>query len=135
MTRTTDYTDYLEAENARKERKRDEQIGELLDQLRRVEMRMTRFMENQRFDMQTETPVWKNGAIAVPSVACSLQDIIEVIPNTWTPRSETEGIEVWHEGRQICYIALPEDGRRHHTVASSGTSAFASGVALRAATA
>ena len=59
---------------------------EVLDRLRRIETRLTRYLQAQGFDAQTSKPVWGGGVIALPSPHASLKSILSVIPDDWGGR-------------------------------------------------
>jgi hypothetical protein len=41
------------------------------------------------FDVQVQRPLWNNnGTIRVPSKACSLNDCLSVVPDSWDPEVE-----------------------------------------------
>lgn len=83
-----------------------EQTKEIMDRMRRMETRMTRWLESQGFDTQTKRPVWdRRGVIHVPSMACSMRDLLDVIPPTW-PVDDT--IDVHHHGEYIMNLRVPE---------------------------
>lgn len=69
-------------------------MQEVVDRCRRMETRLTRFLEAQGFDTQTRKPEWRNGVIIVPSLGASLKDIHSVIPHEWNRQKE---IEVYHK--------------------------------------
>ena len=73
-------------------------ISEILDRTRRIETRLTRFMEDQGFDTQVRRPVWNNGVINVPSPATSLKDCLAVIPPSWNP---DDPIVVMHKDTKV----------------------------------
>lgn len=81
----------------------NERIKETLDRVRRFETRFTRFLSTQNFDTQTEKPVWKDGAVHLPSLDCSLADILLTIP-----RRREEDTEIIHKGTSVCWIAVDE---------------------------
>ena len=57
-------------------------------------------MEAQGFDTEVRRPVFKDGALDVPSDATSLRDCLAAIPSDW--RGD---IEVSHKGVVIALIA------------------------------
>jgi hypothetical protein len=56
---------------------------ELRDRMRRIETRMTRFMEAHGFDTKIQRPQWDHGFIHVPTASVSLKDCLDVIPAEW----------------------------------------------------
>lgn len=73
-------------------------IAEVVDRLRRIETRFTKYLIDQGFDTQTARPVWKDGQIEIPTPACSLRDILEAVP---ADHPVEEEIEVYHKGQFI----------------------------------
>jgi hypothetical protein len=76
-----------------------------LDRVRRIETRLTRYLETQGFDTQTQRPVLEPGPepkMHIPSMHISLKDMLAAIPadlNGW------EDIEVQHAGRPVAYLS------------------------------
>jgi hypothetical protein len=65
-------------------------LQEIMDRTRRIETRLTRFMEAQGFDTQVQRPQWlppqeagAAGAILLPTPATSLRDCLDVVPGDW----------------------------------------------------
>jgi hypothetical protein len=64
-------------------------LTEIRDRTRRIETRLTRYLESTGFDVQVQRPLWNNnGTIRVPSKACSLNDCLSVVPDSWDPEVE-----------------------------------------------
>jgi hypothetical protein len=80
--------------------KLEKDVGEIKDRCRRMETRLTRYMEAQGFDTTARPPTWREGEITIPSPAVSLKDILNVIPDTWGER----GVAVIHKGAHIAHI-------------------------------
>lgn len=59
-----------------------EQLKEVLQRVRRLETRVTMYLESQGFDTQVQRPKWDadRKTVALPSRATSLKDILAVIP-------------------------------------------------------
>lgn len=55
---------------------------EIVDRIRRIETRFTKYLEFQGFDTQTARAQWVGGAVRVPSPAISLRDVLAAIPQT-----------------------------------------------------
>lgn len=55
-----------------------------MDRVRRIEKRLTRYMEHQGFDTQTAKAQWVEGAVRVPSPAISLQEVLAAIPQSYS---------------------------------------------------
>jgi hypothetical protein len=75
---------------------------EMADRLRRVETRLTRFMEWSGFDTEVRRPVWNDGVLAIPNDATSLRDCLACIPQTWFDK-----ITLTHKGQIIATITRP----------------------------
>jgi hypothetical protein len=72
---------------------------ELLDRLRRMETRLTRFMEWSGMDTEVRRPVWNNGALILPTDATSLRDCLAHIPQDWVG-----DVTLIHKGMTIATI-------------------------------
>jgi len=68
-------------------------LTEAVDRLRRLETRMTKFMEFSGFDTQTQRPLFKDGKVTVPSLHVSLKDVLESIPSGYLDEYD---VEVYH---------------------------------------
>lgn len=79
--------------------KYDEQIKEVVDRCRRIETRVTKFMEAQGFDTKVRRPEWHDdGSIVVPSLACSIRDCLAAVPPWWDKDTE---INVIHQDKIV----------------------------------
>lgn len=61
----------------------EEVLTEVRDRMRRVETRLTRFLEEKGFDTGIQRPEWTQGVVTVPTPAVSLRDVLAVIPRRW----------------------------------------------------
>lgn len=75
-------------------------IQEIIDRCRRIETRLTRYMEWSGFDTQSKMPLWDNGKVIVPSVDVSLRHVLAAIPDTWNNH-----VVIWHGDRRVAIIA------------------------------
>lgn len=82
----------------------DQILSELRDRMRRVETRLTKFMEAQGFDTGTKRSRWDRGVVHVPSAQTGLKDILETIPPGW---DTSEPVIVTHEGIELAWVYLP----------------------------
>lgn len=73
--------------------------------LRRIETRLSKFMEWQGFDLQALKPSWKNGRVNIPSVGTPLREILNVIPNSW---DKNEDVWVYHRGKFVLTLNVSE---------------------------
>jgi hypothetical protein len=78
---------------------------ELLDRTRRIETRLTKFMEANGFDTQVQRPQWANGIIHAPTSSVAIKDCLAVIPTDWD-RKDT--ITVLAKDDVLAYITLPD---------------------------
>lgn len=81
------------------------EVREVLDRLRRVETRVTTFMIAQGFDVAVTPPIWNEGTITLPSMGCSLRDILKAVPEGW---NVDEAVEVRHLGVPVAHVLLPD---------------------------
>lgn len=65
-------------------------IIEIKDRTRRIETRVTRWLESQGFDTEVKRPTWSDGAIIAPTRACSLNDCLAAVPDNWPKGSEID---------------------------------------------
>lgn len=84
----------------------DTTLKEIADRCRRMETRLTKFMEAQGFDTRVQRPLFlSTGELRVPSLAVSLQDCLAVIPSDWSDEDE---IFVTHQGDTVLSLFMPE---------------------------
>jgi len=80
-------------------------MKEVVDRCRRMETRLTKFLESQGFDTQVKRATWKDDrTITVPSPSVSLKEVMTTIPSTWPPE---DGIRVEHKGETIAWVFVP----------------------------
>lgn len=84
-----------------------EQLKEIADRCRRMETRLTKFLESQGFETKVKKPEWQAGSVEVPSTACAIKDIVAAVPADWDTEDE---IIVTHKGDEIMSIYLPSRG-------------------------
>lgn len=82
-----------------------DQIKEIADRCRRMETRLTKFLEDQGFETKVKKPDWKFGEIHIPSESCAIKDILAVVPPDWDHDDE---IIVYHKGQEICSVFKPK---------------------------
>lgn len=76
-------------------------VQEVKDRCRRIETRLTKYLEVQGFDTQRRMPVWRDsGEIVIPSMDCSVADIMASIPKACDHRN----ILVTHKGEELFVI-------------------------------
>lgn len=82
-----------------------EALKEIADRCRRMETRLTKFMEAQGFDTRVQRPLFlSTGELRVPSLAVSLQDCLAAIPPDW---SDDDEIFVTHHGQTVMSVFVP----------------------------
>jgi len=81
-------------------------LTENRDRLRRIETRLTKFLETQGFETGRQKPIWRRGEIELPDPHTSIQDILNAIPDQWHRDS---AITLKFKGRVICTLYPPDD--------------------------
>lgn len=66
-----------------------------------METRLTKFLEVQGFETKVKKPVWRSGVVDIPSLECSIKDILAAVPDDWP---DEDGIYVVHHGQEIADI-------------------------------
>lgn len=61
----------------------ENKMTEMVDRCRRMETRLTKFLDSQGFDTGTRRPVWRDGTIVAPSIDCSVKDLLRCVPSDW----------------------------------------------------
>jgi hypothetical protein len=80
-------------------------IKEIQDRVRRMETRLTKWLEDQGFDTGVKRPVWhQDGTVTVPSLDCSLKHILTVIPGDWDADEE---VAILFHNTQVASVMLP----------------------------
>ncbi len=78
-------------------------MKELLDRCRRMETRLTRFLESQGFDTKARRPEFVKGMVFIPSMACSIQDCISAVPID----ERGKDIGIYHQGEFVAHFRPP----------------------------
>ena len=73
---------------------------EMRDRIRRLETRMTKWLETQGFDTQIQRPKWTHGVVEIPNQFTSIKDILAAIPASYFSLPEAEVI-VQHKGKTL----------------------------------
>jgi len=73
--------------------------------LRRIETRLTKYMEWQGFDIQALKPTWRDGRINIPSVGTPLKEILTTIPESW---DKNEDVWIYHRGKFVTTLNISE---------------------------
>lgn len=74
------------------------ELREIKDRCRRMETRLTKFLESQGFETKVKRPTWRKGWVDIPSLECSVKDILSVVPEDWPVE---DGVIVAHHGREL----------------------------------
>lgn len=91
----------------------DSNMKEVVDRCRRMETRLTRFLESQGFDTQVKRAMWRDddpssaglrSTIVVPSPAVSLKEVLTTVPSYWSP---SDGIRIEHKGETLAWVFIP----------------------------
>lgn len=77
----------------------DKDISEVKDRCRRIETRLTRFLEAQGFDTQRKMPTLRGNVVSIPSMECSIADILSVIPSPRVPGYDS--VVIVHKGETV----------------------------------
>lgn len=60
-----------------------DKLNEIHERTRRIETRLTRFMESMGVDAGGKKPIWADGAVVLPSLSCSVHQLMAAIPEGW----------------------------------------------------
>jgi hypothetical protein len=74
-------------------------LKEMTDRLRRMETRLTRFMEAMGFDTEVRRPQFRDGLLDLPTDAASVRDCLAAVPAHWHGP-----IELIHKGHVIAVL-------------------------------
>jgi len=81
-----------------------EETKEVLDRMRRVETRITKFLESQGFDTRVRRQTFEDGTINIPSLACSIKEALSVVPAEWDKADE---LTIVHKDELVMNVYLP----------------------------
>lgn len=56
---------------------------ETLQRVRRIETRVTQLLIAQGIHTDAQKPIFNDGSLHVPSIHCSLKEIIDSVPRNW----------------------------------------------------
>lgn len=82
-----------------------EQMKEIQDRLRRIETRLTKYLESVGFETNIRRPTFRDGMIVVPSLMTTLADCVNVVPDGW---DKGEEIFVEHKHQPVLSFFLPD---------------------------
>jgi hypothetical protein len=75
---------------------------EMFDRLRRIETRLTKYMEWQGFATGVHKPEFSEGDVIIPSKAASLLDILTAVPDEWHGRE----VRIYQERDMIARLLI-----------------------------
>lgn len=79
-----------------------EKLDEVVERTRRIETRLTKFMEQEGFDTQVARAAWlNNGTVTVPSLAISLKEILAIIPE-----GHEGAVPIMHKGQRVAVLMV-----------------------------
>ena len=73
-------------------------LNELIDRSRRIETRLTKYLESIGFDTKVQRPYWNGHSVIIPTPNAPLAEIIATVPDDFP---EDEPIPVRCRGRFI----------------------------------
>ena len=76
-----------------------DRIGEIQDRLRRIETRLTKYMQERGFETRVQKVEAEGDGIIIPSLDVRLRDMLIAAPET-THRF----FNVWHQGEFVGYF-------------------------------
>ena len=85
----------------------EDPIKEVVDRTRRIETRLTRYLEAQGFETFAKRPIWREGEIHIPNLNCSIRDCLAVIPPGWFEAGNE--IEIFHKAKLVIGLYQPEE--------------------------
>lgn len=78
---------------------------ETVDRLRRIETRLTKYLQWRGFDTHTTLPQWTvhedRGVLSIPALSCSLKDCLAAIPPDWDL-----DVEIRLKGDMVCGLYM-----------------------------
>lgn len=77
-------------------------LTEIRQRMRRVETRLTRYMEAQGFETQTQKPVWDGTSVVVSTPNVSMKEVLAVVPPDWH-----ETVSIIHDGAVMMRFKRP----------------------------
>lgn len=87
-------------------RDESEIVREIRDRARRIETRLTKFLEQSGFNAQTQRPFLNaDDQLVIPSMYCSLKDILAAVPPSLAAAGTI--ITVVHAGEVVAGVAVP----------------------------
>ncbi len=86
------------------------EMKDVVDRCRRMETRLTQFLEAQGFDTQVKRCEWRaqDGAVVVPSPSSALKEILATVPFGWDAAMP---VRVEHKGETLAVVFVPKSAR------------------------
>jgi hypothetical protein len=78
-----------------------DRIGEIQDRLRRIETRLTKYMQERGFETQVQKCVFEEDSLHLPSLDVRYRDILTAIPKEY--RGE---LRLWHQGMEVGILVV-----------------------------
>jgi hypothetical protein len=90
-------------------------IMEIRDRCRRLETKVTAYLESQGFETNSMKPAWTTfGAVEIPNLGASLKDILAIVPKAYFEEDGAEDIPIVCKGKTVGWLML----NVNYTVAS-----------------
>jgi hypothetical protein len=82
-------------------------MQDVVDRCRRMETRLTQFLEAQGFDTQVKRCEWRaqDGVVVVPSPSSALKEILATVPYGW---DSAMPVRVEHKGETLAVFFVPK---------------------------
>jgi len=81
-----------------------DRIGEIQDRLRRVETRLTKYMQERGFETQVQKVILDIDTVHIPSLDVRLRDILTIIPTGYAGTK----LRILHKDRHIMNVFMSE---------------------------
>jgi hypothetical protein len=80
-------------------------LQETIKRCRRIETRLTRFLEAEGIQTGIQRPYWTGGRILIPSPMITIDAIVQCIPAQW-PTAVPVALKGEEPGSVICHIQV-----------------------------
>ncbi len=75
-------------------------LKDVADRTRRIETRLVKYLEAQGHDTGAKRPVYRQGEVIIPSMACSIKDILEAIPQ------DIQDVVIIYKDKQVATLVV-----------------------------
>lgn len=102
----------IEPERIRPPMSLEQMARETLDRTRRIETRQASHLESIGFNTKTQRPVWyEDGSVVIPSMDCSIKDILAAVPPDHHDRLENDDTDVivYHKSTYVMTFYLNKE--------------------------